>query len=630
MIPILILAAALAGVPLRAPQDPDATLDGSKPVLSIDGAPVSADEYTRWLIDTGGSSFARDFAERWVILRAAEERGIEVTDEQVRAVLDDQIERRIEGAFRGEKEGWVAELERLERSEGGYRRQMMTDLRPEVAAKEIAAQGRVVPEDKIARDWELIYGPYGHDLKLRMMYFRVEVETGEGAEAQAENTRLAMAAQESVALAIRQRLLDGEDFGQLAAMFCEDPELREAAGLRTKPFRRGGWPHQFIDRCCALEEGEVSEPLYARGGWWLVKLEERTLTPLEDVRDSIAAALIEKGPEQDEVGRTWQALTEDVYYELRPELFGGPPSLEGGEAIGLTVNGEPIPRRVFAAWMLWIRGEFQARTFAEDWLVAQRARQAGIEVSDEAARARAESFVDWMLTNNPVYRGSRDAWIARLSTRGQTVEDFMRERIFRARLDLMAQELMLREREVTEEMVTKEFERQFGRDGRWLEARMIQVAATPPDVTAQTPKEELQALEAAALDAARQEAAGYVQRLRAGEDFATLAREVSDEPTTAADGGRIPGRFRPDTWPSDVAAAVRALELGQVSEPLYGGRGSFYVFELTEDREVDFEQAKADIYAELRDRQPTPGDIAGYRNVLSKNAEIRRLPGMWD
>jgi parvulin-like peptidyl-prolyl isomerase len=630
---LLALAPLLTSSPLpSAPsvQDPDANLDGSKAVLSIDGEPVSADTYTRWLIDTGGSRFARDFAERWVVLREAERRGVAPEEEQVAERLQRQIDRRIEGAFRGEKEGWLAELERLERSEGGFIRQLMTELEPEVAAWNLAAQDRVPPEDKDARDWELIYGPYGKDLDLLMMNFQVEVETGEGAEAQARNREAAMQAQKNVALAIRQRLLDGEDFGELAAQFCSDRALRESRGVPDKDFRRGGWPHAFIDRLCELEVGELSEPLYARGGWWLVRLEDVTETELEDVAAEISAMLIEKGPEQDEVGRMWDAVSEDVYFELDPQLFAGPQDLEGGEALAMHVEGEPIPRRVYAAWMLWLRGEYQARHFAEDWLVARRAPEAGIVVSDEDARTRAEGRVDFMLKTDPRFRGNRDNWVASLSMRGQTLEDYMREQIFRARMDLMARGLILHEREVTEEMVRDEYDRQFGQDGRWLEVRVLQVRAEPPALEPGAPPEVVEPAMAAAVEAARVEAAGYVKRLRDGEDFASISRQHSDYPQEAAEGGRIPGRFRPDSWPTEIAAGVRTLEVGDVSGPLYDGRGSYFVFELLVDREVTYEQARDDLYAEIRDREPDQGDIAGYRNVLSKNADIQRLPGMWD
>ena len=627
MIPALFLASVLP-VCAAAPQDIDARLDGSAPVLSINGELISADEYARWLIDTGGSRFARDFAERWTILREAEAQGLEATEEMIREKLQFQIDTRIQGAFKGEHAGWVAELERLDRTEAGYWRQMMTELESEVAAKLLTAKDRVVPEDKIVRDWERIYGPYGKDLGLRMIFFKVEVETGDTAEQTAENRRLAMAEKKAIADVVRQRLLDGEDFGDLCAQFCEDSALRDARGVPDRDFRRGNhWPHQVIDQLCEMAPGELTEPVYAKGGWWLIRVEEVEYTPLEEVRDEITQMLLEKGPEQDEIGRVWNSLTEDVEFEIHEELFTGGESLEGGEVIGLTINGTPIPRRVYAAWLLALRGEYQSRHFAQDWLVAKKARAAGIEISDEAAEERVQSYIEWMLTSNPTFKGSREAWVASLSMRGQTVEDFMREKLFRAKLDLMAQELMLREREVTEEMVRDEYERQFGEDGRWLEARMIMVNVEVPELMEFDSQEELNAARAAAVDAARQEAATYVKRLREGEDFATIARQHSDEELTAADGGRIPGRFRPDAWPYEIAAAVRTLELGDVSGPLYTGR-AYVIFELVDERVVSYEDARQDIYEELRDRQPTLGDIAGYRNVLTKTSEIEILPGM--
>ena len=175
----------------------------------------------------------------------------------------------------------------------------------------------------------------------------------------------------------------------------------------------------------------------------------------------------------------------------------------------------------------------------------------------------------------------------------------------------------------------EEFERQFGSEGRWIEVRLIQVDVEPPDVAGIATREELDAAMLAAGEAARLEAAGYAERLRGGEDFATLAQRHSDEPASAAAGGRLAGRFRGDAWSIEVAAAVRALELGQISSPLHGGR-SYYVFELVVDRQVDFEAARDELYSEIAERQPSNGDIAAYRNVLTKNAEVRLLPGMWD
>ena len=154
-------------------------------------------------------------------------------------------------------------------------------------ATALTADGRVVPEEKIERDWELVYGPRGRDLDMLMMKFQVEVLTppeGSPPEAQEENRRRAFEEQHLRALEIRDRLVAGEDFATLAAEHSDDPETRDGAGRLSRKFRRGGWSHPFIDSLLQLEEGELSEPLYDRGGWWLVKVLGITDTTLEEAR----------------------------------------------------------------------------------------------------------------------------------------------------------------------------------------------------------------------------------------------------------------------------------------------------------------------------------------------------------
>ncbi|WP_026348860.1 SurA N-terminal domain-containing protein [Psychrobacter lutiphocae] len=72
------------------------------------------------------------------------------------------------------------------------------------------------------------------------------------------------------------------------------------------------------------------------------------------------------------------------------------------------------------------------------------------------------------------------------------------------------------------------------------------------------------------------------QRLKAGEDFAALAKEYSADSVSAAKGGDI-GTFNPDAFGADgtkVASAIENLTVGQVSAPIKTTYG-YQLFKVT-------------------------------------------------
>ena len=90
------------------------------------------------------------------------------------------------------------------------------------------------------------------------------------------------------------------------------------------------------------------------------------------------------------------------------------------------------------------------------------------------------------------------------------------------------------------------------------------------------------------------------ERLLAGEDFAELAREYSDDLATVADGGEL-GWLDETDFPKDVYDVIAALQINEVSEPLRTGNG-IQVMQILEKGqhdatvEVQREQAREAIY----------------------------------
>lgn len=88
------------------------------------------------------------------------------------------------------------------------------------------------------------------------------------------------------------------------------------------------------------------------------------------------------------------------------------------------------------------------------------------------------------------------------------------------------------------------------------------------------------------------------RRLEEGEDFAELARENSDDTTSANLGGDM-GWFPPDAFGDRVYQTLLALAPGQTSEPFQTMSG-WHIMELLDTRETD--RTEEAIRAEARDK----------------------------
>lgn len=88
------------------------------------------------------------------------------------------------------------------------------------------------------------------------------------------------------------------------------------------------------------------------------------------------------------------------------------------------------------------------------------------------------------------------------------------------------------------------------------------------------------------------------QQLENGDDFAELARQNSDDPTTANLGGEM-GWFPPDAYGDRVQNTLAGLEVGEISEPFQTIAG-WHVIQLQDKREVD--RTEDAIRAEAREK----------------------------
>lgn len=123
------------------------------------------------------------------------------------------------------------------------------------------------------------------------------------------------------------------------------------------------------------------------------------------------------------------------------------------------------------------------------------------------------------------------------------------------------------------------------------------LVAFPTTGTGSAPSEPSAADDAAALAAAEAIAA----RLAAGEDFAAVATEASDDPGSAARGGDLGCNF-PGSYVPEFEAALQALQPGQVSAPVRTEFG-YHIIRLDASGVPPFEKVAEQIRTELESRQ---------------------------
>jgi parvulin-like peptidyl-prolyl isomerase len=94
-----------------------------------------------------------------------------------------------------------------------------------------------------------------------------------------------------------------------------------------------------------------------------------------------------------------------------------------------------------------------------------------------------------------------------------------------------------------------------------------------------------------------------LERAKAGEDFAKLARELSDDAATRAEGGDL-GFFGRDMLPKPIEELVFAMKPGEIRGPVRADRG-FHVIKLVDRKVKDakpLDDVKDDIRMQLRQK----------------------------
>jgi peptidyl-prolyl cis-trans isomerase SurA len=121
-------------------------------------------------------------------------------------------------------------------------------------------------------------------------------------------------------------------------------------------------------------------------------------------------------------------------------------------------------------------------------------------------------------------------------------------------------------------------------------------------------------------------------RAQAGEDFAGLAKELSEDPATRAEGGDL-GYFGKEMGlPKPVEELVFSMKVGEVGGPVRGNQG-FHVIKLVDRRAKDIKplgEVKEELRGRLRQKEMERQTKAYLAELRRKTLVDIRTPGKGD
>jgi parvulin-like peptidyl-prolyl isomerase len=128
---------------------------------------------------------------------------------------------------------------------------------------------------------------------------RAAQEALAGANAQRSEEQARLLAQEVV-----RQLRGGGDFAKLVEAYSEDPVSKPKGGDFGAVKASSPYPEDFRKAVMALEKGAISDPIRQPTGFYIVRVEDKGVPPLEQVRTEINAAV-----RQEHVNQMMQELS---------------------------------------------------------------------------------------------------------------------------------------------------------------------------------------------------------------------------------------------------------------------------------------------------------------------------------
>jgi peptidyl-prolyl cis-trans isomerase SurA len=286
------------------------------------------------------------------------------------------------------------------------------------------------------------------------------------------------------------------------------------------------------------------------------------------------------------------------------------------DAVAL-LDGDPISKAEYLDYLYSRFGKRGVQDMVGDLLIQKEAAKYDIKV--DAAKLEAS-----IKEREAAARQGQDdgAFLKNLQRNGQSYELYLQG----LRRDLgneqLLRELVRQTRVATDDRVQQLFERQHGLGGTKMEVRhvlilpnmlraeLVRGGTKPADIN----MNELKI-------SARDMAADARARIAAGEEFASVAADVSHDRVTKDRGGVIEN-YNGRLYGPDFRAALDGLTVQGETTLVESGSG-YHVVQLMGRTETKLADVREEIVKMVLEAEPTFQEMSGIRNSLVENADLR-------
>jgi hypothetical protein len=122
---------------------------------------------------------------------------------------------------------------------------------------------------------------------------------------------------------IIKQLRAGADFGKLVEQYSDDSMSKSTGGEFPPIKATSPYPDDLKKAIFALNNGDISEPIQQPSGFYIIRMDEKSVQPVNDVRDNIIRELRQTHRDQwlNDLNRGFTPTIQNPEFFLQPQLY---------------------------------------------------------------------------------------------------------------------------------------------------------------------------------------------------------------------------------------------------------------------------------------------------------------------